>query len=280
MPSVQVPTQPATAHTHTHTRVFLLIRGARARAHRKSFGSEQALKAHSDTKLHVKCKECGGRFRNEDMLRQHCKDKHLRDQRYKEEGITIVPCTQHTRRVLCALCVLCVCVCVGRWWCHADTSSGWCAQGMAKSSTRRRYRSTGRGPSSAARWRAAAARSCPPNSSRTTTAYPLPTVPSTHDTHTTQHAHETLTTRHAHAHAHAHGSQLASRVFAQSVKHYKCKECAKMFEKRTHMFRHYKAKHDPAVYQQGTWRPSVDKKKKEKLCASTDLSRAQVWWTD
>jgi hypothetical protein len=34
-----------------------------------------------------------------------------------------------------------------------------------------------------------------------------------------------------------------------------------MFEKRAHMFRHYKAKHDPAVYQQGTWRPSVDKKK-------------------
>ncbi len=92
---------------------YTLIRGARARAHRKSFGSEQALKAHSDTKLHVKCKECGGRFRNEDMLRQHCKDKHLRDQRYKEEGITIVPCTQHTRRVLCVVCsCVYVCMCV------------------------------------------------------------------------------------------------------------------------------------------------------------------------
>jgi hypothetical protein len=33
-----------------------------------------------------------------------------------------------------------------------------------------------------------------------------------------------------------------------------------MFEKRTHMFRHYKAKHDPAVYQQGTWRPASTKK--------------------
>jgi transposase-like protein len=72
----------------------------------------------------------------------------------------------------------------------------------------------------------------------------------THNTHT-----------HTHTHPHAHGSQLVSRVFAhaQSVKHYKCQECTKMFEKRTHMFRHYKAKHDPTVYQQGTYAPASTK---------------------